>query len=236
MNKLIRYCLYGIAGAICVVALFVGVYNQFFKKVSDTNETNLIGNANITTPEEANSSFKDLYTNQFFGTNYDDSKITKIDATKKLVYTYSATPTQTTSQATTNNNQANTLTNNASNNASQVANTTTQTTTSSATVELAAEGKYSILAYIPIININNDVVNKYNTMTQTIFVNKINDIITNSKVYTVCNITYTSYINNDILSLAIMATLKEGENAQRVIVQAYNYNLATGKDVTIADI
>ena len=73
-------------------------------------------------------------------------------------------------------------------------------------------------------------------MTQTIFVNKIDDIIKNSKVYTVCNITYTSYINNDILSLAIMATLKEGDNAQRVIVQAYNYDLATGKDVTISDI
>ena len=41
---------------------------------------------------------------------------------------------------------------------------------------------------------------------------------------------------NDILSLAINATLKEGSNPQRVIVQTYNYNLATGEEVKLEEI
>ena len=47
---------------------------------------------------------------------------------------------------------------------------------------------------------------------------------------------YVSYINGDILSLIIKATLKEGSNPQRVIIQTYNYNLATGQKVNVEDL
>ena len=54
--------------------------------------------------------------------------------------------------------------------------------------------------------------------------------MTNASIYTICEVSYTAYINNDILSVAIMASIKEGDNAQRLLVQAYNYNLKTDSD------
>lgn len=96
--------------------------------------------------------------------------------------------------------------------------------------------KYSIDVNIPVINIQGEVPAEYNRISQSVFADKINSIMTNSTVYTVYNLDYTAYINNDILSVGIMATIKEGDNPQRIMIQTYNYNLKTGKDVTIKDI
>ena len=98
------------------------------------------------------------------------------------------------------------------------------------------EGKYSINVNIPVINIQGNVVSGYNNISQTVFADKISSIMANSTVYTIYNLDYTAYINNDILSVAIMATIKEGDNPQRIMIQTYNYNLSTGQNVTIRDI
>ncbi len=98
------------------------------------------------------------------------------------------------------------------------------------------DGKYSIDVNIPVINIQGDVVLEYNNISQTVFADKINSIMTNANAYTIYNLDYTAYINNDILSVAIMATIKEGDNPQRIMVQTYNYNLATGQNVSVKDI
>ena len=96
------------------------------------------------------------------------------------------------------------------------------------------DGKYSMNINIP--DIQSDVVTEFNNLTQSIFVDKINAIMSGNGVYTIYNLDYTSYINNNILSLAIKATIKEGDNPQRVIVQTYNYNLETNEKVTVKDI
>ena len=94
-------------------------------------------------------------------------------------------------------------------------------------------GKYSMNIHIPVINIQSDVVTGFNNLTQSIFVDKINSVMAGTDVYTIYNLDYTSYVNNNILSLAIKATIKEGDNPQRVIVQTYNYNLETDESVTL---
>lgn len=98
------------------------------------------------------------------------------------------------------------------------------------------DGKYDIDVNIPYINIQGDVVAGYNNISQTVFADKISSVIAGTNVYTIYNLSYTAYINNDILSVAIMATIKEGDNPQRIMVQTYNYNLATGQNVGIRDI
>ena len=50
------------------------------------------------------------------------------------------------------------------------------------------------------------------------------------------SVDYIAYINDNILSLVIKSTLKQGNNPQRVIVQTYNYNLETGEKVQLADV
>ena len=52
-------------------------------------------------------------------------------------------------------------------------------------------------------------------------------------IYTV---NYSAYVTNNILSLIIRSTLKEGENPQRDIVQTYNYDLTKQEECGIEEI
>lgn len=93
--------------------------------------------------------------------------------------------------------------------------------------------KYELDVHIPVININGEVVAGFNDITQKIFADKTTEILEGAKDYTVYSISYTGYINGDVLSIIIKSILKEGTNPQRTIVETYNYNLATGEEVSI---
>lgn len=99
-----------------------------------------------------------------------------------------------------------------------------------------SEGEYSLSLNIPVINISSKVAQEFNSITNQVFVNKANEILANTTVYTIYSIDYVAYINEDILSIAIKSSLKEGNSAQRIIVQTYNYNLSTGKQVVLNDV
>ena len=193
-SKFIRYTMYVVIIVICIVSIGIAVYAQFFVKepVQDAYGNDITAGGNIVTTQDVNQSFLDLFTNEFYS-NYDESKVTKIDNSKDLVYTFYS------------ENQT-------------------------------VDGKYSMNINIPVINIQSDVVTELNNLTQSIFVDKINAILAGNGVYTIYNLDYISYVNNNILSLAIKATIKEGDNSQRVIVQTYNYNLETDEKVTLKDI
>lgn len=96
---------------------------------------------------------------------------------------------------------------------------------------------FEVDIHLPVINIKGEVPKEFNTITQRIFADKASEILGNKLenkiIYTV---NYMAYINEDILSLVIKSTLKDGSNPQRVIVQTYNYNLLTGEKVELADI
>ena len=193
-TKTIRYIIYTLIIAFCIVAIGIAVYAQFFIKepIQDAYGNNITAGGNIVTGQEINQSFLDLFTNELYS-NYDETNVNKIDSSKELVYDFYSEKQN-------------------------------------------LEGKYSMDINIPVINIQSDIVTEYNNLTQSIFVDKINVILEGNSPYTVYNLDYTSYINNNILSLAIKATIKEGDNPQRIIVQTYNYNLETNSSVTLKDI
>lgn len=200
MSKTVRYILYAVISAICVMAIFVGVYSLVFKDYQDSDVTNESGNETTSTDTEDSQTeikaeFENLFTNKLNKSNFDDSKVAKIDASKELVY-----------------------------NGLQYSDT--------------KENLYEMNLNIPFLNINSEVANKCNEQTQKIFVNEANKLVqqTTTTGYTVFNVNYAAFINNDILSVAIRATLKEGNNAERILIQTYNYNLTTNKEVTINDI
>lgn len=101
--------------------------------------------------------------------------------------------------------------------------------------EAREDNKYELDINIPVINIDNKVAAEFNSITQELFANKTAGVIDNAKAYTIYSISYTGYINGDILSVIIKSTLKEGSNAQRTIVETYNYNLKTENKVSIYD-
>ena len=94
--------------------------------------------------------------------------------------------------------------------------------------------KYELNMHIPAININDELASTLNNSTQTTFINKANEIIANteSTIKTIYSIDYVAYVNESILSLVIRSTLKEGNSAQRIMIQTYNYNLNTNQEVT----
>lgn len=199
VSKTGRKVMYIIITIICVIAIIIGVYEQFFKKKKDDENLDvnvMVGNTIITSPtqEEIKEGFKSLFTNQLWGKESNFENLKKMDESKKIVYSGIDKYT------------------------------------------IKKEKQYDISATIPVINIKGTTTERYNENTQNIFVDKINDIIQNSKINTIMDVKYTAYINNDILSVAIMASMKEGDSAQRILVQTYNYNLTTGKEVHISDI
>ena len=94
---------------------------------------------------------------------------------------------------------------------------------------------YEMDIHLPAINIQGDIIQKYNNNTQNVFVSKAQDILDNATPKTIYTIDYVAHVYEDILSIVIKSTLKENDNAQRVIIQTYNYNLKTGASVTMGD-
>lgn len=96
--------------------------------------------------------------------------------------------------------------------------------------------KYSVNINLPVFNVQGEVPNTFNTTTQSIFANKANSVLSNSTKYTIYDVNYVSYLNENILSLVIKSSLKEGDSAQRIIVQTYNYDITTGKELSLNEV
>lgn len=98
------------------------------------------------------------------------------------------------------------------------------------------ENQYNVNINLPVFNVNGEVPQEFNSITQSIFANKAGEILTNTEKYTIYGVDYIAYLNENILSLVIKSTLKEGNNPQRVIVQTYNYDIMTGQKVSLNEI
>ena len=102
------------------------------------------------------------------------------------------------------------------------------------------EDKYELRVNIPMVNINNQVAIDIDKEIINLFYSKANNILTNAEnkdtVKTIYTVDYTACLNENILSLVIEATLKEGNNPQRVIIQTYTYNLSTNERPTLKQI
>lgn len=108
------------------------------------------------------------------------------------------------------------------------------------TVYELKDDAYGVNVKIPTININNEKIMDINKEISSIFQEKANQILLNTdeeaKKQTIYNVEYTAYVNENILSLVIRASLKEGTNIQRVIIQTYTYNLSTNEEMTLGNI
>ncbi len=98
------------------------------------------------------------------------------------------------------------------------------------------ENKYNISATIPKININSTEAEKINAQIEVDYVDKIEEIIENSTEYTDYSVVYKAYLNEDLLSLIIKETIREGQTPQSAKIKTYNYNLNNNTQVSINDI
>ncbi len=95
---------------------------------------------------------------------------------------------------------------------------------------------YDIEVNIPEININNEEIEKCNKEIKSLFQAKAEQVLGTENKNIIYNVGYVANIEDNILSLMIHCNLKEGSNAQRVVVQAYNYDLKNNKEITLEEV
>lgn len=96
--------------------------------------------------------------------------------------------------------------------------------------------KYEINVNLPYINIKNQSVQDYNENIKNIFQAKAEEVLKSTNSNVIYTVKYEAYIENNILSLIIYSDLKQDSSAQRIIVQTFNFNLETNKELTLEDI
>lgn len=94
---------------------------------------------------------------------------------------------------------------------------------------------YELDVNIPYINIKNSVTEEFNNQIKETFEKKAKSILNSKDTNIIYTVSYSAYISNNILSLVVRSTLKEGGNPQRDIIQTYNYDLTNQKECTIED-
>ncbi len=98
-------------------------------------------------------------------------------------------------------------------------------------IDLYSEDKYDVNLNIPYLNIDSDVAKKINEEIDNLFGSKANDVVQSKNSMSIYNLDYVAYLNDDILSIVIKATLKEQDFPQRVIIKTYNYDILNNKEI-----
>lgn len=95
---------------------------------------------------------------------------------------------------------------------------------------------YEMNVNLPYINIKNQSVKDYNENIKNIFQAKAEEVLKSTNSNVIYTVKYEAYIENNILSLIIYSDLKQDSSAQRIIVQTFNFNLETNKELILEDI
>ena len=214
--------LYIIITIICVIALIMGIYYQFFKQ--DTQDVGSQGNIlpdrteeeTTQTQEQLKSELNALFTNKLDKKGFNTTNIEKLDNNKDIIYPITMVKNEASYEMDLNIPVFN-ITGDVP---AGFNNTTQQTFINKAN---------------QIMEGNNSSSQNLNTSNTTNGENTIT-IDTSANTRVLYDVSYQAYINGDILSVIIKSSLKEGNNPQRVMIQTYNYNLTTKQIVELSDV
>lgn len=94
---------------------------------------------------------------------------------------------------------------------------------------------YELEISLPFINIQNNNVQKFNEEISNTFETKSEEILNGNNQNSIYAVKYLSYINNNTLTVVLYSDLKQGTNAQRVIIETFNYDLYENKMIDLED-
>lgn len=95
---------------------------------------------------------------------------------------------------------------------------------------------YNLEVNIPYINIKNSTIERFNKDIKDTFEQKAKDILSTQKQNIIYTVNYCAYVTNNMLSLVVRSSLKEGENPEKVMVKTYNYDLIERKEISLEDL
>lgn len=98
-------------------------------------------------------------------------------------------------------------------------------------------GYYDIDINIPKININSETIEKVNNNITSLYTELAKEILLQQEQHNIIyNVDYEGYINQNILSLVIKATIKQDKDVQRTIIKTYNYEINENKELSLQEI
>lgn len=103
-------------------------------------------------------------------------------------------------------------------------------------IENEDENYYQVNINLPIININDSKIKQINKEIKEEYYDQANNIMRTAKTYTVYKVSYAAYINENVLSVVIKETSKQANKAETVTVKTYNYDIASGKTLSLNDL
>lgn len=181
---------------ICILAICVGIYVQFFYRYSETDPLMMGINLGAQKSEEEyaklEADFSALFTNSYYEKS-DNTAVEKIENSQELVYT--------------NYN-----------------------------IKNEEENYYSVDVKIPVININTENAKQINTEIKSNYYDKANSVMRQQTEYVNYKVSYVAYLCQDVLSVVIKSTIKEGENPEREIIKTYNYSLPDDKQISLTNL
>lgn len=192
-----KFAFFVVVVMVCVVAISIGIYTQYFYKYSETDPLMIgINIGSEKTAEELQlleANFNSLFQNTLKINSENVNIVEKLEESKDLLYT-------------------------------------------GYKLENEDENYYSVNAKIPLINVDSVKAREINKEIKTEFYDKANSIMRQTDNYVVYNVTYAAYINGDILSIAIKASLKEGDKSEKVSLKTYNYSLTGDRLLSLNDL
>ena len=182
---------------VCIVAISIGIYTQYFYKYSETDPLmigiNIGSEKTIEELHTLEANFNQLFQNTLKINSENVNIVDKLEETKDLIYT-------------------------------------------GYKLENEDENYYNVNVKIPLFNVDSAKAREINKEIKTEFYDKANNIMRQTDNYVVYNVTYAAYINEDILSVAIKASLKEGNKSEKVYIKTYNYSLTGEKLLSLKDL
>ena len=98
-----------------------------------------------------------------------------------------------------------------------------------------SQNNYDINVHIPYINIDNNITKTYNEEIKRNFEVPIQTILQTENRSISYSVNYMARIENNILSVALLSTFKDGNNAQRTMIKTYNYDIINNKEISLED-
>lgn len=95
---------------------------------------------------------------------------------------------------------------------------------------------YELNVNLPYINLNEKSIQDFNKEISDTFKAKSEEILNSTDKNIIYTVKYKAYVENNILSVAIYSDLKQDTSAQRVIVQTFNFDLETNKELSLEDL
>ncbi len=95
------------------------------------------------------------------------------------------------------------------------------------------EDYYSVIAKIPIVNIDNPKIAEINQKIRVDFYDKADSIMKQKDKYIDYNVSYCAFLNQNILSIAIKASYKEVDKNEKIMLKTYNYDIDKLESVSL---